>query len=85
MAPVGYEELTAGKRIKTFFEGYLAAPIVVLMYVGFKFIKKTKIVRAKDMDVTSRIREWNLEELLAEERAEMANWPAWKRVYKTIC
>jgi amino acid permease len=56
MAPVGYEELTAGKRIKTFFEGYLAAPIVVLMYVGFKFIKKTKIVRAKDMDVTSRIR-----------------------------
>lgn len=85
MAPVDYEELTAGERIKTFFEGYLAAPIVVLMYVGFKLIKKTKIVRAKDMDVTSGIRELNLEELLAEERAEMANWPAWKRVYKTIC
>jgi len=27
----------------------------------------------------------NLQELIAEERAERAAWPAWKRVYHWFC
>lgn len=84
-APVGYEDMTSGERVKNFFEGYLAAPIVIVFYVGFKLWKRTKIIRAKDMDISSGIRELNLAELLAEERAERTSWPAWKRVYNTIC
>jgi amino acid transporter len=84
-APVGYTEMTTGERIKSFFEGYLAAPIVILFYVVFKVWKKTKILRAHEIDLVSGMREMNLAELLAEERAERTNWPAWKRIYNTIC
>lgn len=83
------------------FEVYLAAPIVVLSYVLFKFIKKTKIKRAHEIDITSGRRELDLAEILAEERAIQAKWPLWKKgeiipnfavvilivfaVYKTVC
>jgi amino acid transporter len=55
------------------------------MYVGFKFIKKTKYKRIQDIDVTSGRREMDLASILAEERAIQANWPKWKKIYKTIC
>jgi len=84
-APVGCSEMTSGERVKSFFQGYLAAPIVIVMYLGLKIWKRTSIIRAKDMDLVSGIREVNIAELLAEERAERPNWPAWKRVYKTVC
>ncbi|TVY92259.1 General amino-acid permease [Lachnellula willkommii] len=47
--------------------------------------KKTPFMRAKDMDLQTGIRELNLPALLAEERAEQAAWPTWKRAYKVVC
>jgi amino acid transporter len=84
-APVGYGDMTATERVKNFFEVYLAAPLVILLYVVFKFVRKTKIKRIKDIDVVSGRREMNLQEILAEERAIQATWPWWKKVYRTVC
>lgn len=83
--PVGYENMTAAAQVKSFFLDYLAAPIVLGFYFGYKFYFKTSIMRCKDMDLRTGVRELNLPELLAEERAERAAWPRWKRFYKVVC
>jgi amino acid transporter len=84
-APVGYKDDTTGELVENFFEVYLAAPIVILFFVVFKFWKKTKFKKIQDIDVTSGRREMNLAELMAEERAEQAKWPKWKKYYKFFC
>lgn len=84
-APVGYGSMTAGERVENFFEAYLAFPIVILFFVVFKVWHKTKFKKTSEIDVTSGRREMNLAEILAEERAEQAQWPKWKKVYKVLC
>lgn len=37
------------------------------------------------MDLATGIRDLNVAELIEEEKAERANWPTWKRVYKFCC
>lgn len=70
---------------EVFFSYYLAVPVVLAFYIPYKIIYKTPFVRAKDMDLITGRRELNLVELLAEERAERAAWPAWKRAYHFFC
>jgi yeast amino acid transporter len=84
-APVGYADMSTSELIKGFFETYLAAPIVVLMYLGYKFWYKTPFIRSADMDLHTGRRDLDISELIAEERAERAAWPAWKRWYKFFC
>lgn len=84
-APVGYGEMTAGELVENFFKAYLAAPIVVLCYVVFKVVKKTRFKRVHEIDVTSGRRELDLAAILAEERAEQAKWPRWKKVWHFMC
>ncbi|KAF2141828.1 uncharacterized protein K452DRAFT_351312 [Aplosporella prunicola CBS 121167] len=84
-APIGYSEMSAGEMVESFFAAYIAFPIVLLFYFPYKFWYKTPFVRAKDMDLHTGIREMNLAELIAEERAEQATWPAWKRAWKFLC
>jgi amino acid transporter len=84
-APIGYGNMTSGKIATNFFQAYLAAPIVIAFYVPFKLYYKTPFVRSHNMDLHSGIRELNLPELIAEERAERTTWPAWKRAYKFLC
>ncbi|EER25957.1 general amino-acid permease GAP1, putative [Coccidioides posadasii C735 delta SOWgp] len=71
--------------VKNWFSVYLAAPIVILFYVPYKIRFKTKIVRAKDMDLKTGRRDLHLAHLIAEERAERAEWPLWKKVYRFFC
>jgi amino acid transporter len=84
-APVGYADMTAGARVESWFLAYLAAPIILFSYIIFKVVFKTKIKRVQDIDITSGRREMDLAAILAEERALQAQWPTWKKVYKTIC
>jgi len=84
-APVGYGAMAAGERVESFFEGYLSFPIVVMFYVVFKLVKKTKIRKLHEIDVVSGQRELNLPQLLEEERIERQSWPKWKKVYKFFC
>ena len=79
--PTGYVGQTAGEATENFFEGgYLAAAIVVVMYIGYKVIYRTPFVRSHNMDLHTGRREMNIEQLVAEERAERAAWPKWKKV-----
>jgi len=84
-APVGYADMTAGERVQNWFEAYLAFPIMLICYIVYKIVYRTRFVRVHEIDVTSGKRELNLAELLAEERAEQAKWPRWKKIYKTVC
>lgn len=89
--PVGYGDLaTPGQtngaaQAESFFEAYLAAPIVIAFYVVYKIWKRTPFIRSHNMDLHTGIRELNLVELIAEERAEKAAWPKWKKAYKFFC
>jgi amino acid transporter len=84
-APVGYADMTAGERVESWFEAYLAAPIVLVCFIVYKLVFKTKFKKLSDIDITSGRREIDLKEILAEERAEKAKWPMWKKIYKTVC
>jgi amino acid transporter len=84
-APVGYADMSAKKRVRNFFEAYLAAPIVIICYIGYKLWYRTPFIRSKDMDLHTGIRELNIGLILAEERAERAAWPVWRKVYKLFC
>jgi amino acid transporter len=75
----GLWPIGASPNAKAFFSVYLAVPCVLAFYIPYKLYFKTPFVRAKDMDLATGRRELDLDQLLAEERAEQANWPAWKR------
>lgn len=71
---------------KAFFESYLAAPIVILFFVGYKlFYRQWSLgVDLKAINVDEGRREIDLvafNEEMAAERAEKATWPAWKRYW----
>lgn len=83
--PVGYENMTAGEQVLGFFQAYLAAPIVLVCYLGFKIYKRTSFQRAATIDITSGTRERDLPRILEEERIERMSWPAWKRCYRFFC
>ena len=83
--PVGYEDMTVGEQVLSFFQAYLAAPVVILCYVVFKVWKKTSIQRAATIDITTGTREIDLPRILEEERIERQTWPAWKRWYRFFC
>ncbi|OQV01873.1 hypothetical protein CLAIMM_07163 [Cladophialophora immunda] len=85
-APVGYADMSASELVENFFEVYLAAPIVLAMYIGYKLVKRTKIRKISEIDITSGRREiHNLREILEEERRIQATWPWWKKIWKTVC
>lgn len=84
-APVGYAEKSSTELVKNWFKVYLAAPIVIACYLIFKFVKKTHFKRVHEIDVTSGRREMDLPALLAEERAEQAQWSRWKKVWNILC
>lgn len=84
-APVGYGENTPAENTEYFFEAYLAAPVIIIFYVIYKIYYRTPFVRSYNMDLHTGRRELDLAELLAEERAERAAWPRWKKIYKFLC
>lgn len=84
-APVGYAEMTTRELVENFFSLYLAAPIVVAFYIPYKIYWRTPFIRAKDMDLQTGRRDLDVQHLIAEERAERATWPWWKKVYHIFC
>jgi amino acid transporter len=83
--PVGYKELGVRGQVQSFFLAYLAAPIVLVMFVYYKWRYKTRVWRASEMDLTTGLRELNIGELLKAERQEREGWPKWKRWYHLVC
>lgn len=84
-APVGFQTMTAAARVESFFSVYLAAPVVILFYIPYKFWFRTKFVRSHEIDLVTGRREMDIQHLIDEEKAEQAQWPAWKKAYKFFC
>ena len=64
---------------KSFFISCLAIPVVIFFWAGGFIWKRTGWLRVDQIDVVSNRRELDWDEINAF-RAEMATWPAWKRV-----
>jgi amino acid transporter len=69
-----------------FFESYLAFPVVILFFVGYKlWYKEWKVgVNLSDINIDEGRREIDLDAFREEmdaERAEKASWPLWKRTW----
>lgn len=84
-APVGYASESSQALAKSFFEAYLAAPVVIAFYIPYKLWFRTPFMRSRDMDLKTGRRDLDLVQLLAEEKAERAAWPRWKKAYKFLC
>ena len=84
-APVGYASMSASAIAQNFFQAYLAAPIVLIFYITYKIYFKTEVQRTARMDLHTGRRELDISHLVAEERAEIASWPRWKKAYKYFC
>lgn len=84
-APIGYSDMTSGQLTENWFNAYLAAPIVIIFYIPYKLWFRTKVVRAKDMDLITGVRELDLDTLLEEEKREQMEWKRWKKIYKFFC
>ena len=89
IAPVPNQDGThvtgAAALTKNFFADYLAVPIVLLFYIVYKTLYKTRIMRSKDMDLRTGARQLDLRGLQSEEEVEKAQWPKWKKAYKVFC
>ncbi|KAL5353608.1 histidine permease [Pseudogymnoascus australis] len=79
--PIDYRKIGIKGQMKSFFVAYLTAIIVLVLYGGYKYRYKTKVWRARDMDLRTGRRELNLDKLLKAEREEKEEWPRWKRWY----
>jgi amino acid transporter len=69
----------ASPNANDFFINMLALPIILVLFIGWKLWKKTEFVRLSEIDLLTGRREIDLAAAKAEERAEKAVWPMWKK------
>lgn len=72
----------------SFFQSYLAAPIVFALFICYKIWKKTKFVRLHEIDIDTGRREVDLDLLqqeLRDEKAYIRSRGILYRTYKTWC
>lgn len=84
-APIGYGEMTSGERVEKWFSVYLAGPVVLLFFIPYKLIYRTKVARSRDIDLVTGRRDLDIQHLIEQEKAEQALWPRWKKIYKVFC
>ena len=83
--PIGEGEMTASDRVNAFFQGFISVPVVVIVfYIPFKLIKRTKVVRIDEIDISTGRRDPVPVEVLRREREEAAARPWYKKVYNFI-
>jgi yeast amino acid transporter len=63
----------------SFFTNMLALPLIIVGFVGWKLWHRTRFMRASEIDLVTGRRELDLAGAKAEENAERATWPTWKR------
>ena len=77
--------VTGSPNAEAFFQAYLAAPILILFYIVWKVWKRTSFRRPSTIDLVTGRRLVDTQQIIAEERAERAAWPVWKRLYFSLC
>ena len=83
--PVGGSTDTAAQIATNFFAAYLAAPVVLLFFLGYKLWYRTSMVKIKDIDLQTGRHEADSALWRDKRREERSQWPRWKKVYKTMC
>ena len=86
-SPEGYKDMSAGELVEGFFEVYLAAPVIVGSYLGYKLWFGTRWVRVGEVDLRTGIREGleGLGAVVEKEREEERGWGWWRRGYEFFC
>lgn len=85
VAPIDMANMSKSELAVNFFSLYLALPVTLICYIGYKIWYRTPFIRSYNMDLHTGIRELNIDALIAEEKEERKAWPTWKRVYKFFC
>lgn len=80
--PVDYSTYSADGIAQNFFLSYLAAPVVIVSYVGYKIWFKTPFMTPHKIDLVTGRRELETAEMIAAEKAERAGRPMWKKILK---
>lgn len=70
---------------KNFFLKVLAVPIVLLFYFGHKAWFRTKIIRARGMDLDTGRSFSRAHSIHSDEPSLYSEWPLWKRLYRSLC
>ncbi|KAF2474952.1 amino-acid permease inda1 [Lindgomyces ingoldianus] len=79
LSPIGEDIGTA----EGFFKSYLALPVVIFFWLCGYLWKRQAWLRTSNIDVDSGRRELDWDYINAQ-RAEMATWPAWRRISAVI-
>lgn len=80
--PIGEGDMSPTDRVNAFFQGFISVPIVVLVfYLPYKFIRRSKYVNVEDIDISTGRRDPVPVEVLRREREEAAAKPMYKKVW----
>jgi amino acid transporter len=73
--------------VENFFEGYLAAPVILASGIGYKLWFRTRWVRVSEIDLVTGRREGaeEIEVLKALDGVERSEWSWWHKVYDYFC
>jgi len=81
--PIG--GVSSGKeRASDFFQAYLAAPILIIMWIGGYVWQRTLPRRAHEIDLDTGRKSWLTVEEMREYRAERRTAPLYVRVYRIL-
>ncbi|KAK7453997.1 Amino-acid permease inda1 [Stygiomarasmius scandens] len=72
------------ERASSFFEAYLAAPVVVAMWIAGYIWKGTRPKRAHEIDLDTGRKSWLTVEEMRAYRAERARAPLYVRIYRIL-
>ncbi|KAF3087301.1 hypothetical protein TWF569_008925 [Orbilia oligospora] len=73
--------------VETFFQSYLAAPVVLIMFLGYKaFTRDWKFgVNLMEVDLDAGRRDLDISEIIRQENEEKAQWSTAKKAYDWCC
>ncbi|KAK7062687.1 Amino-acid permease inda1 [Paramarasmius palmivorus] len=77
-------EGTSGDRVASFFQAYMAAPIIIGMWVAGYAWKRTRPRRAHEIDLDTGRKSWLTVEDMRQYRAERAAAPFYVRIYRIL-
>ncbi|OAQ98676.1 hypothetical protein LLEC1_04258 [Akanthomyces lecanii] len=77
--------MTASETTNNFFQKVLTVPVVILFYVGHKLWFKTRFITLLGMDIDTG-RSFSRHQVMSVNSTDSsAQWPRWKKIYRSIC
>ncbi len=77
--------MDASQMTNNFFQKILAVPVVIVFYVGHKLWFKTRVITLLGMDIDTG-RSFSRHQVMSvNSKDSSAQWPLWKKIYRSIC